>query len=168
MATHQELKATADKRWKELTEGQRPWIRIGTAICGHAAGALDTLAALNAKLGSSGVEAAVDEVGCLGICYAEPLVDVTLPGGLRLFFRNVGVDDVDAIVDGYIKGGNIPAEGVMGYLPQDGGPQGVFDGVPNLNDIPQIGRQSASRCETRAPPPRPTFTSTLLAAATPV
>ena len=143
MATHTALKATANERWKELTEGQRPWIRIGTAICGHAAGAFDTLAAIESKLKSSGIDATVDEVGCLGICFAEPLVDVTLPGGPRLFFSNVGVDDVDAIVDGYVKSGNIPTEGVMGYLAEEGqvvSPDAI-NGVPNLNDIPQIGRQ---------------------------
>ena len=46
-----------------------------------------------------GVDADVDEVGCLGICFAEPLVDVTMPDGPRVFFRNVGPDEVEAIVD---------------------------------------------------------------------
>ena len=46
MATYAELKVAADERWRDLTEGERPWVRVGTAICGHAAGALDTVDAL--------------------------------------------------------------------------------------------------------------------------
>ena len=34
MATFQELKARADREWRELVSGQRPWIRVGTAMCG--------------------------------------------------------------------------------------------------------------------------------------
>jgi NADH:ubiquinone oxidoreductase subunit F (NADH-binding)/(2Fe-2S) ferredoxin len=139
MATYAELKTASNERWRELTAGDRPWVRIGTAICGHAAGAFDTLAALRDKLEASGVDATVDEVGCLGLCFAEPLVDVTLPGGARLFFSNVGVDDVEAIVDGYIDDGKVPSEGVLGYLAEDG--QDPIDGAPNLADLPQIGLQ---------------------------
>lgn len=139
MATYPEIKAAADERWSELTAGERPWLRVGSALCGHAAGAFDTLAALRKKLESSGVDATVDEVGCLGICFAEPLVDVTMPGGPRLFFRNVGVDDVEAIVDGYMTGGVIPADLVIGRLSEEG--QAPIDGVRDLNELPQIGRQ---------------------------
>ncbi len=139
MTTYAGLKVAADEHWRDLTEGERPWVRVGTAICGHAAGALDTVAAVRAKLDSSDIDARVDEVGCLGICFAEPLVDVTMPGGARLFFCNVGVGDVDEIVDGYLKTGTIPSEGVIGYLAEDG--QSPIEGVADMGDLPQIGRQ---------------------------
>ena len=85
MPTYQEIKSTADDRWQRLTAGERPWIRIGTAMCGHAAGAYDVIDALKAELEKHKINAVVDEVGCLGICYAEPLVDILKPGGSRLF-----------------------------------------------------------------------------------
>ena len=78
---YQLLKAQADQRWQALTAGDRPWIRVGTAMCGHAAGANEVVEALRAELDKRGFEARMSEVGCLGICYAEPLVDILKPGG---------------------------------------------------------------------------------------
>ena len=74
-----DLKQRADERWSELVAGDRPWVRIGAAMCGHSAGALDVLEAVEAELDSGGIDANVDTVGCIGLCYAEPLVDVLKP-----------------------------------------------------------------------------------------
>ena len=50
MPTYEEIKLTADNRWQRLTAGKTPWIRIGTAICGHAAGAYEVIDTLNTEL----------------------------------------------------------------------------------------------------------------------
>ena len=50
MVNLDELKADADQRWQALVNGPKPWIRVGTAMCGHAAGAFDTLLAVNEEL----------------------------------------------------------------------------------------------------------------------
>ena len=54
MSTYEELKAQAESRWRELTEGDKPWIRIGSAMCGHAAGAFDVRDAIKSELASRG------------------------------------------------------------------------------------------------------------------
>ncbi len=136
MASYQELKAEADERWIRLTAGDRPWIRIGTAMCGHAAGAYQVIDALRAELASRGVDAEIDEVGCLGICFAEPLVDVLKPGGSRLFFNNVTPDDVPQIVDEYVVNGRVPAGKAIGYLGDS-----PIDGVADLNSLPGMRYQ---------------------------
>ena len=119
MARYAELRAAADAHWEELTRGGRAWVRVGTAMCGHAAGALDTLGAIRAAVESGDLSARVDEVGCLGLCFAEPLVDVALPGGPRVFFANVGAADISAII-GYIESGKLPAGAALGYLAEEG------------------------------------------------
>ena len=137
MPTYEEIKQTADERWKDLTEGSDPWIRVGTAMCGQSAGAYEVIEALRNELESRNITARIDEVGCLGVCYAEPLVDVLRPGiRSRLFFRNVTPDDVSAIVGSYIAEEELPADKVFGYLGEDS-----IDGAPDLNDIPGIVRQ---------------------------
>ena len=40
MNTFTELRQRADEHWQGLVAGDRPWIRVGTAMCGHAAGAV--------------------------------------------------------------------------------------------------------------------------------
>ena len=71
-----EIGLEAGRRWQELTVGERPWIRIGTALCGEAAGAFEVADAVESELASQGVSAQVSRVGCLGLCFAEPLLDV--------------------------------------------------------------------------------------------
>jgi len=93
-----EVGLEAEKRWQELIVGERPWIRIGTALCGEAAGAFEVAGAVEAELASQGVSAEVSRVGCLGLCFAEPLLDVQLPGGHRIFYGNVSTGDVAEIV----------------------------------------------------------------------
>lgn len=136
MPSYDELKAQADQRWQELTSGDRPWIRVGTAICGHAAGGFQVLDAIREELDKRGLQANVDEVGCLGICYAEPLVDITRPGSSRLFFGNVTPEDVPGIIEAYVANNTIPDSKVLGYLGDS-----PIQSVPNLRDLPGIGRQ---------------------------
>ena len=109
MPTYEELKAQADVRWRELTNGDRPWIRVGTAMCGHATGAFDVRDAIKSELERQGIVANVDDVGCLGICYAEPLVDIQKPGGSRIFFNNVTPDDVPNILNSVLVENKLPS-----------------------------------------------------------
>ena len=53
-----------------------PVVRVGTATCGRAAGALETLETIREELEARGIPGRVVEVGCNGHCYAEPLVTI--------------------------------------------------------------------------------------------
>ena len=50
MPSFEELLNTAQQKYQELSSGDIPWIRIGTAVCGHAAGSDDVINALVAEL----------------------------------------------------------------------------------------------------------------------
>ena len=136
MKTYTELRQRADEHWQGLVAGERPWIRVGTAMCGHAAGAAEVLDAIRNELEARGVEANVDEVGCLGLCFAEPLVDILKPGGSRLFFGNVTPGDVPALIDGYLLSGGVRGPEPLGYLGDT-----PMDGVPDLNELPGMRLQ---------------------------
>ena len=60
-------------------------IRVGAASCGMAAGAAPVLELLYKK--ADGIE--VQEVGCLGHCYAEPMVEVITADGESILYGNV-------------------------------------------------------------------------------
>ncbi len=136
MPNYAELKAKAEQRWQELVSGDKPWIRVGTATCGHAAGALDVVGAIKTELASRDIEANVSAVGCLGLCYAEPLVDILKPGGPRVFFKNVLPSDVPRLIEEYLVGDNIPEGKALGYLGD-----GHVEGVPDLNSLAPMRRQ---------------------------
>ena len=136
MKTYTELRQRADEHWQGLVAGDRPWIRVGTAMCGHAAGAAEVLEAIHNELEARGVEAKVDEVGCIGLCFAEPLVDILTPGSSRLFFGNVTPGDVPALIDGCLLSGDVRGPEPLGYLGDT-----PIDGVPDLNELPGMRLQ---------------------------
>jgi len=126
----------AGKRWQELNAGERPWIRIGTALCGEAAGAFEIADAVEAALENQGVAATVSRVGCLGLCFAEPLLDVQLPGGHRIFYANVDTESVSEIISAHVVGGVPVTAKALGYIAQEGSTAPVPDGIPDLNQHP--------------------------------
>ena len=128
-----EVGMEAGRRWHELTAGERPWIRIGTALCGEAAGADAVVAAVESALESQGVSAQVSRVGCLGLCFAEPLLDVLLPGGHRVFYGNVDPENVPEIVSSHVSRGTPVISLALGYLAQEDSDASLPEGIPDLD-----------------------------------
>jgi NADH-quinone oxidoreductase subunit F len=75
-----ELKKQAAAGFQKLWNDQMPVILVGTATCGRAAGALEVLQAIKEVVKKQNLNCLVYEVGCLGHCYAEPLVIIRKPG----------------------------------------------------------------------------------------
>ena len=113
-ANFEQLETEATRRWD--AESKRPWLRVGTALCGQAAGSDAVVAALKDALQSHGVDARISEVGCIGLCYAEPLLDVQLPGGPRVFYGNFDPEWAAEVVSAHVAGGQPVEELALGYL----------------------------------------------------
>src|SRR5690554_402650 len=58
----------------------KPRIYVGMGTCGKIAGAGQTFLTIKEYLDDHGIEADLVEGGCIGLCSAEPMVDVQLPG----------------------------------------------------------------------------------------
>ena len=125
--------AEAQRRWQDLTNGDRPWIRIGTGLAGEAAGGFEVVAATKSVLEERQIQATVSEVGTLGLCFAEPLLDVQMPGGVRVFYQNVTPQIAQRIVSQHVSGGEPIPEHAIGYL---GDRARAPDGIPHLDDHP--------------------------------
>ena len=127
------LERRAAAQWAELHA--KPWVRVGTGLMGMAAGAVETLAALRQAIADAGIEAAVSEVGTTGLCYAEPIVDVYVPGGPRVMYGNVGPEQVAAIVERHIVNGEPVPELALASVDVD------VPGIPRLEDLPMMQHQ---------------------------
>lgn len=138
-ASFEQLKTRAQQRWNELTAGALPWIRVGGGVSGEAAGAHEVTLALNKAIEKANRRANVTRVGMLGLCYAEPLVDVQLPGGDRIFYANVTPEKAAEIVQTHIAHGVPEASLAFAQVPAPGG--SGLAGVPDLNDLPTMKRQ---------------------------
>ena len=134
----EELKTEADTYWETRSNGNIPLIRIGTAMCGHAAGAYRVADKHKTVLSERSIEANFDEVGSLGLCYAEPLLDIKKPGSPRVFFNNVTADDIDQIIEGYLINNVLPESNVLGYM----GEGEVPESADAMENIPGIALQN--------------------------
>jgi len=88
-------------------------VKVAMATCGIASGAKETMEFISDSLAKRGVEAVVTQTGCMGYCYAEPTIEVTLPGKDPIVFGNVNTKKADEIIEKYIKGGEL----VDGIIP---------------------------------------------------
>jgi NADH:ubiquinone oxidoreductase subunit F (NADH-binding)/NAD-dependent dihydropyrimidine dehydrogenase PreA subunit/(2Fe-2S) ferredoxin len=141
----QEIAACRERRRLGMAElrarrATRPVVFVGAGTCGLGAGAGKTLAALATYLAERGLGADVVEVGCIGLCAAEPMVDVQLPGRSRISFRHVTDDKVAGVMDAVLDG-RIPQDMVLGqYRTSDG--QKAWDGVPFMDEHPFFAPQT--------------------------
>ncbi len=95
----------------------RPAVFVGAGTCGLAAGAQATLDALRQVVADRDLDLDVIETGCVGLCSAEPLVDIQIPGKARLAFEHVTAADIDGIVTAVLQDESIPTDKLLGQYP---------------------------------------------------
>lgn len=88
-------------------------IKVAMATCGIASGAKGVMEFLMEELDKRNIDAVITQTGCMGYCYAEPTVEVTLPGKEPVVFGYVDIRKADEIIEKYIKNG----EYVEGIIP---------------------------------------------------
>ena len=133
---YQQLKKRADTGWEALANGSPIRIMVGVATCGRAAGGLQVIDAFEKAIAANGVEARVHRVGCIGLCYAEVLIDIIAPGKPRITYANVTPALAETFVKDYLVGGNPRPDLAIGIRGE-----GSLDGVPALFDIPDLKPQ---------------------------
>lgn len=79
-------------------------IKIGLGSCGMAAGARTTKEAMDGALAKAGLGIKTERTGCIGLCFAEPLVEV-IDGERSYFYGRVDAKAAEQIVEGHIVGG---------------------------------------------------------------
>lgn len=129
-----ELRAGARERLAKENKAARPIIRVGLATCGRAAGAEDVATAFKESLAKHGISATVAEVGCLGLCFAEPMVEVILPGKPGVVYADVKTKQVDKIVEQHIGQGQLVDEIAMAVM-------GPSNGLPAFTELPMLKGQ---------------------------
>jgi NADP-reducing hydrogenase subunit HndB len=109
----QNLEGGMNIREKSNSPDSMVQIRVAMATCGIAAGARGVMNALVDKIEKEGVAAVVTQGGCMGYCYAEPTVEVKIPGKDPVVFGYVNPQVAEDIVEKYIMKGEL----IDGILP---------------------------------------------------
>lgn len=77
-------------------------ITVGMGTCGIAAGARETLLAIQAELAKRQIEASVVTAGCIGVCVCEPLVDIQQAGHGRIVYAKIQPDMVPRLIESHL------------------------------------------------------------------
>ncbi|MCD4771817.1 MAG: NADH-quinone oxidoreductase subunit NuoF [Bacteroidales bacterium] len=121
---------------KEKTD--KPIIYIGAGTCGLAAGADQTINATKEYLISKQIDAEIIEVGCIGLCSSEPLLDVQIPGFNRISFEHVTGDKVEKILNSVFNL-ETPETDILGQFPKDKNQN--WENVKPINEHPFFAPQ---------------------------
>ena len=85
--------------------GSKSRINVGTAACGRAAGALNIYNNLEQRDWNE--KAQVFKTGCIGACYAEPLVNIRTADGKHYFYGRVDPNSMWRIIRTAEEGGTV-------------------------------------------------------------
>lgn len=108
LKSYDELKSLAKKVQSEDKAINVPLIKVSMATCSIAAGGKNTMDAIINKLKDENIkDYKIIKTGCMGFCFAEPTVEVTLPGKAPVVFGDVDTIKGEAIVSKYIKSGEM-------------------------------------------------------------
>jgi len=119
---------TIEKEALEALEKEQnndiPQIYVGCATCGNATGAQSVVQTIKNKLKKEDFKAEIKEVGCIGMCFAEVLVDVIKPGQPRVSYHGVTPEIAEEIVESYVINDDHRPDLALGYF-GEGGPEDV-------------------------------------------
>jgi NADP-reducing hydrogenase subunit HndB len=109
----EELKNGLDIRVKAIDPENVVQVKVAMATCGIASGAKTIMEFFLEQLDRRNIAAVVTQTGCMGYCYAEPTIEVKLPGQEPVVFGFVDLKRADQIIEKYIKTGEL----VDGIIP---------------------------------------------------
>ena len=126
----------AERRRKAFTETPVPKIHIGMATCGIASGALETKKAFEEILAERNVKAIIHPVGCIGHCYAEPVVIIDHPdsGFPPIFYPEVTAGKAQMLVKLFLGEGDPRFEHILGATMEN-------DLIPSLMEFPRFNQE---------------------------
>jgi NADH-quinone oxidoreductase subunit F len=134
--TFEEIQNLARAEWEAFDQSDKPRILVGAATCGRSAGALDVLQAIDVALQKHGLDAILVQVGCIGLCYLEPLVDITKPGRPRICYGSVTPDTASHLVEDYLVRDNPRPDLALGTIGND-----AMQDIPRFFELPMLKPQ---------------------------
>ena len=130
------IRERALREWEHFQDPGIARVLVGTGTCGRAAGADQVLAAIQRTIPELGIEATIGETGCIGLCYAEPLVELQRPNGPRVLYGHVTEESIGPLLKGFFLDDDLDTS--MALATTSAVP---VEGIPPLNELPMLKPQ---------------------------
>jgi len=127
----EEVRRSAKEEWQQLTLSQKPLVIVGNATCGRSAGSSEILDIFRQNTESLNLDCNIIEAGCIGLCYAEPVVCIKKHPKPAVCYINVTPEKATELIRGHlINDAPLPdyALGTIG--------DGAIKGIPSLSQVP--------------------------------
>ncbi len=126
--------------YRNLLQDGTPVIMIGAATCGNSAGAQTIKTTMEEELEKNQSKCRIIEVGCIGLCYAEPIISIIKKGNPAIFYHQVTPEIAKELVNSYILGDNPLLEYAIGTVDINYFKEGKEEEHHNeaLNEIPSL------------------------------
>lgn len=118
---------------------EKPVIFIGTGTCGLGAGAGKTLKTVKNYISEKEIDADIVEVGCIGLCALEPMLDIQMPGKMRLAFAEVDQNKVEGILNSVFEN-NVAPELALGQFRNEN--VDAWENIPFIDEHPFFAPQT--------------------------
>lgn len=106
-------RAEAKQRWQQKINAD-VYITVGLGTCGLAAGAGETLTAIQTELEARNLSAVIGQVGCVGMCSYEPMIEMQANGNPRLTYGQATAKNVREIFASYFEGSPLRKSVIVG------------------------------------------------------
>ncbi len=92
------LKRGPDKKAVKAVQEPDGQIRIGLGSCCQARGSGKLLDAIEQSVARLSIRARIKQVGCVGMCYQTPLLELAMPSGQTFLYTRVEPEDAESIL----------------------------------------------------------------------
>ncbi len=128
-------------------------INVGMSTCGCATGAKGVYQAILDETAKGDIKPKITMTGCIGLCHAEPIIDIRMPKSPRITYGGVKPQDVTNILKeassgkvsskaiGRTEEDKFPISGFTKRLASDGKSQQGLSSVPLINTSPFYNKQ---------------------------
>lgn len=123
----EKLVQKAKKEYYSIFRGEPPAIFIGSATCGISAGANEITKVIEDEITRKNIEARIIPVGCIGSCYAEPIIGIFKNNKEGVFYGPVNKKLVKNIIKKNIIEDKVAEENILGTIQvKETGTRGSF------------------------------------------
>lgn len=137
----QEIQRDARRAWLELLMGEQPLICTGLSTCGISAQACECQLGIESELEDRGIAFRSMKVGCLGLCYAEPLIYIKMPDRPLVCYGHLNLQNIASLADMVFDDNNINNNLTLGAIDLPDIETPPVPGLPSIWDHPMIKPQ---------------------------
>lgn len=132
-------KLRTDLRARQKEKQKHCRVLIGMGTCGIAAGGDRVWEVVKQKIEELELQVDMVSTGCIGMCYAEPIMEVQMPGEPSIFYGNLSPEQAEEIVNFHIAKGEVCSDYVLAQNSRGVVPLPL---IPELSEIPFYEKQS--------------------------